>query len=143
MNILSLALTAENVSLWGKIVNFLKTQVLSTESTLTTQEKFSLAGEMVLRGMGTVFMVLIILWGTIAIFGAVSKAAAKKEKSAVPASPAPAAPDAAPSDDDAKITAVIIAAIEAYRASEGLGGRAYRVVSFKKRNVKNSRGSDD
>lgn len=142
MNILSLALTAENVSFWGKIVNFLKTQVLSTESTLTTQEKFSLAGEMVLRGMGTVFLVLIILWATIAIFGAVSKAAAKKEKAAVPASPSPSAPDTT-SSDDAKIAAVIIAAIEAYRASEGLSGRPYRVVSFKKRNVKKSRGSDD
>ncbi len=142
MNILSLTLTAENVSFWGKIVNFLKTQVLSTESTLTTQEKFSLAGEMVLRGMGTVFLVLIILWATIAIFGAVSKAASKKGKTAVSASPVPAA-TAASSDDDAKITAVIMAAIEAYRASEGLSGRPYRVVSFKKRNVMNSRRSDD
>lgn len=143
MNILSLALTAENVSFWGKIVNFLKTQVLSTESTLTTQEKFSLAGEMVLRGMGTVFLVLVILWVTIAIFGAVSKATAKKEKAATAtASPAPSVPQAV-SSNDSEIAAVIIAAIEAYRASEGMSGRPYRVVSFKKRNVKKSRNSDD
>lgn len=117
--------------------------VLESGNTLTLGEKFSLAGEMVIRGMGTVFIVLMILWATIAVFGAVSKASAKKSKSAAPSVPAPAPDVSASAGNNAELTAAIIAAIEAYRAGEGLGGRAYRVVSFKKRDVRSRRGSDD
>ena len=35
---------------------------------LSLAEKFSLSGEMLLRGMGTVFMVLVILWGCLSLF---------------------------------------------------------------------------
>ena len=143
MSIMSVFLEAESVSFWGKIVNFLKTQVLSSESTLTIGEKFSLAGQMLLRGLGTVFIVLITLWIVIAIFGAVSKATLGKGKKAAAAPASPAVPDEPSSPDDGEIVAAITAAIEAYRASEGLAGRAYRVVSFKKRSVKNRIDSDD
>ena len=139
---LQVLLEAESVSFWDKVLNFLKTQVLSTESTLTTAQKFSLAGTVIVRGMATVFIVLITLWIVIAIFGAVSKATAGKAKKSaeVPAAPAD---DIPAEQNDAEIVAAITAAIEAYRASEGLAGRGYRVVSFKKRSIKNRMGSDD
>ena len=136
-------LEAESVSFWQKVMNFLKTQVLSTESTLTTAQKFSLAGTMILRGMATVFLVLILLWIVIAIFGAITKRTTGKEKAASPAAPTAPAEEAPAASNDGEIVAAIMAAIEAYRAEEGLTGRGYRVVSFKKRSVKNRIGSDD
>lgn len=122
-------------------------------TSLTLGEKAALSGEMLLRGMGTVFLVLIILWGIIAAIGMVFSGASKKSASkAEPApakksepTPAPAVQkaSAAPtapavqSSDDAVIAA-ICAAIEAYRAEEGLSGLPYRVVSFKRRSGKKS-----
>lgn len=122
---------------------------------LTLSEKAALSVEMLLSGMGTVFLVLIILWGIIAAIGMVfssgskktevkkdATAAKKSEPTQTPVSapvvqpaPAPSAPSA--SSDDALIAA-ICAAIEAYRAEEGLSGLPYRVVSFKRRSGKKS-----
>ena len=52
---------------------------------LSLAEKFSLSGEMLLRGMGTVFMVLVILWGCLSLFKVFStpekKSAPKKSAS--------------------------------------------------------------
>ena len=121
---------------------------------LSLAEKFSLSGEMLLRGMGTVFMVLVILWGCLSLFKVFSapekpakapkadvKPAPKEEKKITP-EPAPAEP-AAPAPvsgqtDDAAVIAAICAAIEAYRAEEGLSGLPYRVVSFKRKNGRKS-----
>ncbi len=63
-------------------------------SALTTAEKFSLSGEMLLRGLGTVFMVLIILFIVLKIFGSVfageeTKAAKKAEAAKAPKKEAP------------------------------------------------------
>ena len=115
---------------------------------LSLAEKFSLSGEMLLRGMGTVFMVLVILWGCLSLFKVFS-APEKPVKTPAPkpeAKPAPAAapekkPEAAPvpaaevpvQTDDGAVIAAICAAIEAYRAEEGLSGLPYRVVSFKRK----------
>ena len=119
---------------------------------LSLADKFSLSGEMLLRGMGTVFMVLVILWGCLSLFKVFSapekpakapkaeaaKPAPKEEKKTVPA-PAPAEPAPAPAQtDDAAVIAAICAAIEAYRAEEGLSGLPYRVVSFKRKNGRKS-----
>lgn len=119
---------------------------------LSLTDKFSLSGEMLLRGMGTVFMVLVILWGCLSLFKVFSapekpakapkaeaaKPAPKEEKKTVPA-PAPAEPAPAPvQTDDAAVIAAICAAIEAYRAEEGLSGLPYRVVSFKRKNGRKS-----
>ena len=119
---------------------------------LSLADKFSLSGEMLLRGMGTVFMVLVILWGCLSLFKVFSapekpakapkaeaaKPAPKEEKKTVPA-PAPAEPAPAPvQTDDAAVIAAICAAIEAYRAEEGLSGLPYRVVSFKLKNGRKS-----
>lgn len=119
---------------------------------LTTSEKFALSGEMLLRGMGTVFMVLVILWGCLSLFKVFStpekKSAPKKEAKPAPAekpaAPAPApvveepAPAAPAPTDDAAVIAAICAAIEAYRAAEGLSGLPYRVVSFKRKTGRKS-----
>jgi len=115
---------------------------------LSLAEKFSLSGEMLLRGMGTVFMVLVILWGCLSLFKVFS-APEKPAKTPAPkpeAKSAPAVsekkPEAAPATveevpaqtDDGAVIAAICAAIEAYRAEEGLSGLPYRVVSFKRKN---------
>lgn len=121
---------------------------------LSTPEKFALSGEMLLRGMGTVFMVLVILWGCLALFKVFStpekKSAPKAEAKPAPAAEKPAAPAPAPvveepapaaapaPTDDAAVIAAICAAIEAYRAAEGLSGLPYRVVSFKRKTGRKS-----
>ena len=119
---------------------------------LTMSEKFALSGEMLLRGMGTVFMVLVILWGCLSLFKVFStpekKSAPKKEAKPAPAekpsapAPAPVAEEPVPAaptpTDDAAVIAAICAAIEAYRAAEGLSGLPYRVVSFKRKTGRKS-----
>ena len=141
MNLYPVFLEAGGTSKWDEIVAFVNSQIPSAGEPLSMSEKLSLAGEMILRGMATVFIVLALLWAIIAIFGAVSKSLGKNEKTAKPV-PAPAE-STAEQADDGEIIAAITAAIEAYRASEGLAGHGYRVVSFKKRSVKNRIGSDD
>lgn len=123
-------------------------------SALTLEEKLSLSGEMLLRGLGTVFMVLIILWGIISLFKVFTvsgKKAPKSEKLQKEAeettkrntnTAVETLQSSAPADEN-EIVAAIIAAIEAYRASEGFSGLPYRVVSFKKRGGRKSRGGDD
>lgn len=120
-------------------------------SALTTAEKFSLSGEMLLRGMGTVFMVLIILWVVLMIFGKVFATDEKKpEKKAAPApapkkeapkaaasakpAPAPVPAPAAPAQDDKELIAVITAAIAAYQSASGQPNLPFRVVSFTRKN---------
>ena len=113
-------------------------------TSLTTAEKFSLSGEMLLRGMGTVFMVLIILFVILKIFGAVFGGATKEKPQSAPApkaakaeAPAPApAPvqTAAPAQDDSQLIAVITAAIAAYQSESGKPNLPFRVVSFTRKN---------
>ena len=123
-------------------------------SALTLEEKLSLSGEMLLRGLGTVFMALIILWGIISLFKVFTvsekkapnnemlpKEAEKTTKRNVNISVETLQNSASANEDE--IVAAIIAAIEAYRTSEGLSGLPYRVVSFKKRSGRKSRGGDD
>ncbi len=120
---------------------------------LSMSEKFSLSGEMLLRGMGTVFMVLAILWGFLSLFKVFSapEKPAKTPKQVAPAPKTEAKPIPAPVSaeapattpvpvltDDSAVIAAICAAIEAYRAEEGLSGLPYRVVSFKRKNGRKS-----
>lgn len=106
---------------------------------LTLAEKFSISGSIFIRGMGTVFMVLIILWGCMSLFKffGTSEKPAKDKKPEEPAEApveAPAAEEVpAETTDDGALIAVITAAVEAYRASEGKSGLPYRVVSFKRK----------
>jgi len=120
-----------------------------TASGLDLTEKLALSGEMLLRGMGTVFLVLAILWGIIALFSVFSGTAEKKpapapkpqapaKKAETKAEPAPAPVPAPAQTDDGALIAAITAAIEAYRAEEGLSGLPYRVVSFKRKSGRKS-----
>ncbi len=103
--------------------------------------RLSMAGLMIVQGMGMVFLVLAILWIVLMIFKKVfykePKTTTKKVEE-----PAPAAPvAAAPANDDA-LVAAITAAVAAYidsdpaLSSQFAGG--FRVVSFKKKNGKTS-----
>lgn len=120
-----------------------------TASGLDLTEKLALSGEMLLRGVGTVFLVLAILWGIIALFSVFSGTAEKKpapapkpqapaKKAEPKAEPAPAPVPAPAQTDDGALIAAITAAIEAYRAEEGLSGLPYRVVSFKRKSGRKS-----
>ena len=112
-------------------------------------ERLSLFGEVTLLGMGTVFIVLAILWGLIALIGfffdlhnkkVAAKNSAAKEKEASAAAKVPATPVAeqtpAQQDNNGALVAAITAAIAAYiDADETLqeeysGG--FRVVSFRR-----------
>lgn len=121
----------------------------------TLAEKLSLAGTMLLRGLGTVFLVLIVLWGIIELFSYVfssvgsskkaeqpvqKPAEAKAEVKEEPAVVAEETVEEIPAQDDGAVVAAIMAAIEAYRREEGTYSLPYRVVSFKRKNTKNSRG---
>ena len=106
-------------------------------------EKMEKAGLNTLLGMGTVFIVLILLSLLIGSFNFINKAqsAAEKRKlegaeQAAPAQNEPAAPAAQTSSDDDEIAAVIAAAIAAYQADSGISpaeSGGYYVSSIRRR----------
>ena len=123
------------------------------ETGLFSPERWVYAGEMLLLGMGMVFLVLAILWGILTIFaktmGGVKKSAKKEKPAKVETKPAPApvaAPVAAPavpttaSDDAivAAITAAIAMTIDSDPALSSQFAGGFRVVSFQKKNGKTS-----
>lgn len=112
-------------------------------------ERLSLFGEVTLLGMGTIFIVLAILWGLISLIGfffdlhnkkVAAKNPATKENTVSAAVKEPTAPVAeqtpAQQDNNGALVAAITAAIAAYiDADETLqeeysGG--FRVVSFRR-----------
>lgn len=105
--------------------------------------RLSMAGLMIIQGVGMVFLVLAILWMVLLIFKKVFyKDPAKQEKKEEAPAEAPA-PVAAPAPaDDGALVAAITAAVAAYidsdpaLSSQFAGG--FRVVSFKKKNGKTS-----
>ncbi|MBQ9781026.1 MAG: OadG family protein [Clostridia bacterium] len=114
-------------------------------------ERWAYSGEMLVLGMGMIFLVLGILWGILAIFaksmGGAEKPAKeekltpKVESKPVPAPVAPAAPVAAPTSDDAivaAITAAIAMTIESDPALSSQFKSGFRVVSFQKKSGKTS-----
>ena len=111
-----------------------------------SSQRLSMAGLMIVQGMGMVFLVLAVLWLVLLLFKKVfykdpSKAskASKEPKAAEPApAPAPVAP--ATSDDAlvAAITAAVAAYIESDPALSSQFSGGFRVVSFKKKNGKTS-----
>ena len=89
-----------------------------------------------IMGMGITVVVLVLLWGFVAIMGKAMKIAsgkgdkvpAKAEAAATPsAAEAPVAPAAG--TDDAVIAAVIAAAVAAYQSSGGTGNLVVRKIS--------------
>lgn len=85
---------------------------------LSMGEKLAGAGITTVMGMGITFLVLILLWGCVAVMTKFTYRPKKEEKpqaSAAPAAPAAqAAPAAAPAAADDSLIAVISAAIAAY-----------------------------
>jgi Oxaloacetate decarboxylase, gamma chain. len=110
---------------------------------MTTAEKVEESGKMFADGMGTVFLVLIVLWGIIALFKVFfydipNKKAKAVSESAVPAPEQAVAPQQQPTaPDDSELIAVITAAVAAYIADENgsdvpVPETSFRVVSFKR-----------
>lgn len=108
--------------------------------------RWTYVGQMLVLGMGMVFLVLALLWIILLIFekamGTKEKPVKKQEPTvAAPApvsKPAPVSAPAAPVSDDGALVAAITAAIAAMIASdEGLSQEfagGFRVVSFRKKN---------
>lgn len=111
-------------------------------------ERLSMAGLMIIQGVGMVFLVLAILWLVLLLFKKVfykdpakAEKAAKAEKKPEPAPEAPApapvpapAPAAAPGEDGAlvaAITAAVAAYIDSDPALASQFASGFRVVSFK------------
>lgn len=109
------------------------------EELATVGEKATTALQVFLLGLGTVFVVLIILYIVITLMGKIfyhdDKKKATKEAAPEPAAEAVALENAVPEQetDDGELVAVITAAIAAF--SEAGGGESvpgFRVVSFKR-----------
>ena len=111
-------------------------------------DRISLSGEMLLRGMGTIFFVLALLWGILELFKffaytlpqkrsgetpAPTKPVKEKPVKAKPAvkaeAPAPAVSTAPAQHQDLELVAAITAAIAAYLDQPTT---SFRVVSFKR-----------
>lgn len=118
---------------------FLKMTSCTLNMNDTKGELMARAGLNTLLGMGTVFVVLVLISFIISTFGLISKAQDTSAKQSQPA----AAPVAAPApvvqaeeeelSDDAELVAVIAAAIAAY---EGSGVEGFRVRSIKRSGAK-------
>ena len=101
-------------------------------------DRISMATEMLLRGMGTIFFVLVLLWFILAIFSkvihrdepktAIKAPKASKEAPKATPTPAPAVVPVAQTEDTA-LVAAITAAIAAYLDQPTT---SFRVVSFKR-----------
>lgn len=109
----------------------------------TIGEKFAVGGEVTLRGIGTVFAVLILIWILVEFLHLIlgvktpkAKAPVKIEtapvEETVEETPAEAVPSA-PATDDLALIAAITAAVA---AASGSSPSSFRVVSFKRANNK-------
>jgi sodium pump decarboxylase gamma subunit len=111
-----------------------------------SSQRLSMAGLMIVQGMGMVFLVLAILWLVLLIFKKIfykDPAGASKPPKAEKKvdEPAPAVPATPAASDDAlvaAITAAVAAYIESDPALSSQFAGGFRVVSFKKKNGKTS-----
>lgn len=121
---------------------------ISLSGDYTTAQKMGKAGLNTLMGMGTVFVVLILITCIISLFGkvgeAMNKAAKKKAEKKAPKAEAPAAAPAAPAavveeedlTDDLELVAVISAAVAAYEEANGGSSDGLVVRSIRRKNNK-------
>lgn len=101
---------------------------------ITFGEKMLLGGQVTLLGMGTVFSVLVLLWGLVELLHLLL--APKKSKALPEKAPETVIPETASETDDREIVAAITAAIA---AATGRAPSSFRVVSFKRANNKFSK----
>ena len=114
----------------------------SAEQSLSLSDKLSIGGQVTLLGMGTVFSVLIVLWGMVELLHLILVGPEKKKKvtkvveeitTPLVAEPVRETVPAAPQTDDLALIAVITAAVA---AASGSSPSSFRVVSFKRANQK-------
>ncbi|MBE6679693.1 MAG: hypothetical protein E7598_04130 [Ruminococcaceae bacterium] len=113
----------------------------------TISEKLAVGGEVTLRGMGTVFAVLILIWILVEFLHLLLGVKTPKVEKVTEATTVPAEktseeiatpiPQTAPASDDLALIAVITAAVA---AASGSSPNSFRVVSFKRANNKFSSG---
>lgn len=110
------------------------------DSGMFSPERWALAGEMIIVGMGMVFAVLIVLWVVLTVFKLIFAKPEPKEKAEPTAKAAPvAAPEPVAvkeQTDDTELIAILTAAIVAYEAGNGneVAPGGFRVVSFRRAN---------
>ena len=110
------------------------------DSGMFSSERWALAGEMILIGMGMVFAVLAILWAVLAIFKLIFAKPEPKEKAEPTTKAEPVAtPEpvvAEKQTDDTELIAILTAAIAAYEAGNGneVAPGGFKVVSFRRAN---------
>lgn len=103
---------------------------LLAATTMNFGERAAYAGRMMLIGLCTVFAVLAILWGALALF----RVCITRRKKPIPQTTPPAS--AAPVSEEGVLIAAITAAVAAALAAEHGGeAPAFRVVSFRKINT--------
>lgn len=114
----------------------------SAEQSLSLSDKLSIGGQVTLLGMGTVFAVLIVLWGMVELLHLILVGPTQKPKVTKvveeTTTPLAAEPEAVPAPvatqaDDLALIAVITAAVA---AASGSSPSSFRVVSFKRANQK-------
>ncbi len=128
----------------------LSTGAQTTEAALTSNAKSVFGGEVTMLGLGTVLVVLVLLWGLVKLlhFRLSAFSGEKTEKATKATAVSAQEPTTVSSEplsstavsiasDDLAIVAVITAAIA---ASEGTDPSTFRVVSFKRANNKFSYG---
>lgn len=108
------------------------------ETTMTYGQRLSLAGQVTVIGLATVFSVLAILMAALYIFQYFAYTLPnKKKKAAEEANTATPAPTATSANND-ELIAVLTAAIAAYESASGNQATPFRVVSYKRKNQKTS-----
>ncbi len=129
----------------------LQNYALETANVIENNMRFENVGEALgyslpkaVFGFAVVFGVLILIWGCLALFKVFFYTIPNSRKNSSSEKPAPVVektaevPQTVPAQamkasDNNAIVAAIIAAITAFRAQNGEGNGAFRVVSFKKR----------
>ncbi len=108
------------------------------ETGMSFAERLSMSGQMTLLGLGTIFLVLALLWGAMVIFKLLlhdlpARRSKAKEDPGTAETAASVEPEAIQPSEDAQLVAVITAAIAAFRTQEGIPPtEGFRVVSFKR-----------
>lgn len=123
----------------------------SIDRSTPLSERLELGGEVTALGLGTVFLILMLLWGVLTLFRLVFYTIPNRKKQTVEqkqaeidipdnfAGESTAETDEASGSDDGELVAAITAAVAEYLAaessasSEPAASKGFRVVSFKRR----------
>ena len=105
---------------------------VNPNATMDFISALSFGGQTALIGMATIFSVLIIIWGALAIFKFFLYDIPNKKKTEEPAIAEPEVQSVSDvTNDDSEVVAVIAAAIAAAEAESN--GAKFKVVSFRRK----------